>query len=106
MVSAAMRQPFTVSVNLSFTFYACGLFANNLLSRTKTPLCYYNVCVYYTNPPGLPQDFLPEEFRWYRTKWPLLQFVWHVFAVVCFPHMVRSSRRIVEDDRGVAAEEP
>ena len=26
--------------------------------------------------------------------------------VVGFTHMVRSSRRIVEDDRGVAAEEP
>ena len=25
---------------------------------------------------------------------------------VGFPHMIRSSRRIVEDDRGVAAEEP
>ena len=25
---------------------------------------------------------------------------------VCFPHMIRLTRRIVEDDRGVAAEEP
>ena len=54
-----------------------------------------------------------------RSKW----LCWSIFGViatkgsccvccvarvraVCFPHMIRSSRRIVEDDRGVAAEEP
>ena len=104
-MSATGRRSLTVSVHLPFTlFTSCslstqaGCFASNMLSRVKTPLCCYNVCVYYTNPPGLPQDFLSEGFRWYCTKWSLLQFAWHVFAVVCFPHMIRSSRRIVEDD--------
>lgn len=73
------------------------LLATGLLEQT-TPLCYYDVCVYYTNPSPLPQDFPRGGFRWYCGEWFLLQFVWHVFVIVCFPHMIRSTRRIVEDD--------
>lgn len=46
----SFRSPSVYFVHLPFTFYACGLFASNWLSRVKTPLCYYNVCVYLTNP--------------------------------------------------------
>lgn len=105
MARAARVTPLTVSVNRPFTLFTsrslstqAGCFASNMLSRANFSLCCYNVCVCYTNPLGLPQDFLSEGFRWYRTEWSLLQFVWRVFAVVCFPHMIRSTRRIVEDD--------
>nr|DAR91596.1 MAG TPA: hypothetical protein [Caudoviricetes sp.] len=73
----------------------------------QTPLCVTTMFVY------IPQTPLP------CSEW----LCWGIFGViatngsccaccvarvraVCFPHMIRSSRRIVEDDRGVAAEEP
>lgn len=32
-------------VHLPFTFYACGLFASNWLSRVKTPVCVTTILV-------------------------------------------------------------
>lgn len=59
------RRPFTVSVHLPFTFYACGLFANNRYSRAKTPVCVTTMLVRVVTLSTLQQDFLPEAFRWY-----------------------------------------
>ena len=96
----------TVFVNLSFTFYARGLFAGNWLSRANTSLCYYNVCVYYTNPSSLQQVAVLEYFGVIATNGSCCVCCVARVRAVGFPHMIRSSRRIVEDDRGVAAEEP
>ena len=36
---------FTVSVNLLFTFYACGFLANKRHARVKTPVCVTTMLV-------------------------------------------------------------
>lgn len=113
VVSATGRRALTVSVNLPFTLFTSRLLSTHVgcLLATgflgQTPLCVTAMFVY------IPQTPPP------RSEW----LCWSVFGViatngsccvccmarvraVCFPHMIRSSRRIVEDDRGVAAEEP
>ena len=86
------------------THVAC-LLATGFLGQNTLCVTTMFVCIPQTPPP--------------RSKWPC----WSVFGVIAtngsccvccvarvlavgFPHMIRSSRRIVEDDRGVAAEEP
>lgn len=103
----------TVSVNSLFTLFTSHLLSMHVgcLLTTgflrQTLLCVTTMFVY------IPQTPPP------RSKW----LCWSIFGVIAmngsccvccvarvravgFPHMIRSSRRIVEDDRGVAAEEP
>lgn len=100
-----MCGPFTVFVNLPFTLFTSRslsthvgcLLATGFLGQER--LCVTTMFVY------IPQTPPP------RSKW----LCWGVFGViatngsccvccvarvraVCFPHMIRSTRRIVEDD--------
>lgn len=101
------RRPiFTVSVNLPFilltsrllsTHVGC-LLTSGFLGQTPSCVATMFVCITQTSS-SYRKTSCRRSFVGIATNDPVAVRVWRVFDFVCLPHMIRSSRRIVEDDR-------
>ena len=87
-----------------FTHVGCLLATGFLVQKH---LCVATMFVYIPQtPPPCSEWLCWSVFCMIATNSPHCVCCVARVRAVCFPHMIRSSRRIVEDDRGVAAEEP
>lgn len=107
LIFHSFRSPFVYFVHLPFTFYACGLFASNMLSRVKTPVCVTTMLVRVVTLSALVARGCVRVFRVITTFSPCCDCcVGSVccgdFGPVCYTRVDESSKTIC----GAAAEEP